>query len=155
MFGNLKFIWKFSILAVAIPLTAVIIAVIGLIGAGMLKAQYDNLYGFMLIPVYNVQEADLHLKNISIDLSALNDAGLSGAQRSALVDTVGKEDQQMSAIMSRYDNEWLSTTSPDFTAALANMGKSALQTDEANALKQYHDAYTLYALERDTALSGR
>jgi methyl-accepting chemotaxis protein len=155
MFNNLKFIWKFSILAVAIPLTAVIIAVIGLIGAGALKAQYDNLYSFMLIPVYNIEEADLHLKNISIDLDALNNSDLTGPQRSALVDAIGKEDQQMSAIMSRYDNEWLSTTSPDFTAALVSMGKSSLQTDEANALKQYHDAYTLYALERDTALSER
>ena len=155
MFGNLKFLWKFSILAAIIPITAIIIAVVGVIGAELLKAQYDNLYGFMLVPIYNIEEANLHLKNLSTSLSALNNPELSDAQRSALVDTARKEDQQMAATMSRYDNEWLSTTSADFTATLARMGKSSLQTDETNALKQYHDAYALYAPERDTVLSGK
>ena len=38
MFGNLKFIWKFSILAAIIPVSAIIIAVIGVIGSGTLKS---------------------------------------------------------------------------------------------------------------------
>ena len=155
IFSRLKFIWKFSLLAAIIPITAVVMATIGFLGAGSLKAQYDNLYGFMLIPIYNVQEANIHLKNIMADVTALNDPGLTDAQRSTLGASLQKEDQGMSAVMSRYDSEWLSTTSSDFTAALVRMGKSSLQTDEANALKQYHDAYNLYAPQRDTILSGK
>ena len=109
----------------------------------------------MLVPIYNIEEANLHPKNISADFSALNQAGLNAAERSALADTIREEDQLMAGIMSRYANEWLSTTSPDFTATLDKMGKSSLQTDEVNALKQYQDAYALYTPEMETALSGK
>jgi len=34
------------------------------------------------------------------------------------------------------------------------MGKQSLQTDEANALKDYHTAYDAYSLKRDAALAG-
>ena len=155
MFGNVKFIWKFSILAGMIPIAAILVAAIGLIGSNTLKAQYDNLYGFMLVPIYNVEEANIHQKNIAQDINALSNPNLTQDQRATLVNTIHSEDQQMAAIMSRYDTEWLSTTSADFTAALAQEGKSSLQTDEAAALKQYQDAYAQYAPERDAVLSGK
>ena len=155
MFGKLRFIWKFSILAALIPLTAIIISILGVAGVGSLKAQYDNLYGFMLIPIENIQEADIHLKNIMGAMTALNNSSLTDAQRSVVRDTIKKEDEELSKVMSRYDNEWVSTLSPDFTQALANYGKASLQKDEADALKQYHDAYAIYAMQRDAAIAGK
>ena len=155
MFGKLKFIWKFSILAALIPLTAMIISILGVADVGSLKAQYDNLYGFMLIPIENIQEADIHLKNIMGAMTALNNSSLTDAQRSVVRDTIKKEDEELSKVMSRYDNEWVSTLSPDFTQALANYGKASLQKDEADALKQYYDAYAIYAMQRDAAIAGK
>ena len=155
MFGKLKFIWKFTILAVIVLVTAVVLAAVGSLGAASLKAQLDNMYGFMLIPIQSLQEANIHEKNILADMKELAGSGLTDSQRSALVDSLKEEDQGISAIMSRYDNEWLSTTSPDFTAALAQAGKSSFQTDETNTLKQYHDAYNQYSPERDAVLSGK
>ena len=155
MFGKLKFIWKFSILAALIPATAVIISILGVAGVGSLKAQYDNLYGFMLIPIESIQEADIHLKNIAAGMTALKDSSLTDLQQSAVRDMVTKEDQEMSTIMFRYNNEWVSTLSPDFTQALANYEKASLQKEEADALKQYHDAYAVYAVQRDTAIAGK
>ncbi len=153
MFGKLRFIWKFSILAALIPVTAMIILILGVAGAGSLKAQYDNLYSFMLIPIDNIQDANIHLKNIMAGMTALNNTSLTEAQRSALGDTIKKEDQDMSAILSRYENEWVTTLSPEFTEALAGFGKSSLQTEEADALNQYQDAYAIYAIQRDAAIS--
>jgi methyl-accepting chemotaxis protein len=155
MFGNLKFIWKFSILSAMIPIAAILVATFGVLGANSLKTEYDNLYGFMLVPVYNLEQANLHQKNIAADFDTLNDGNLTDAQRKALVSAIHDGDQQMVAIMTRYDNEWLSTTSADFTATLARMGKSSLQADEANALKQYHTAYAQYATQRDAIISGK
>jgi methyl-accepting chemotaxis protein len=155
MFGKLKFIWKFSILAALIPLTAMIISILGVAGVGSLKAQFDNLYGFMLIPIENIQEADIHLKNIMGAMTALKDSSLTDAQRSVVRDTIKKEDEELSKVMSLYDNEWVSTLSPDFTQALANYGKASLQKDEVDALKQYHDAYAIYAMQRDATIAGK
>ena len=138
-----------------IPATAVIISILGIAGVGSLKAQYDNLYGFMLIPIESIQEADIHLKNITAGMTALKDSSLTDLQQSAVRDMVTKEDQEMSTIMFRYNNEWVSTLSPDFTQALANYGKASLQKEEADALKQYHDAYAVYAVQRDTAIAGK
>ncbi len=154
MFSNLKFVWKFSILTAIIPIAAIIVSVIGTLGAGSLKSQYDNLYGFMLIPIYNIEEANVDLKNLAADFTALNNSSPTDPGRAALVDGIRSADKAMVDIMTRYDNEWLSTTSADFTATLAAMGKSSLQTDEVNALKQYHDAYTTYSAQRDAALSS-
>jgi methyl-accepting chemotaxis protein len=154
MFGSLKFVWKFAVLAAVIPITALIISAIGIMGAGSLKAQYDNLYGFMFIPVYNLQEANLQLKDIKADAIALSAPGIDPAQRDALAMDLQKKDQGMSAILTRYDREWISTSSAEFTAALAGAGKAALQTDEVNNLKGYQDAYSSYAAERDKLLAG-
>src|SRR5690242_681867 len=134
MFGKLKFMWKFSILAALIPATAVIISILGVAGVGSLKAQFDNLYGFMLIPIENIQEADIHLKNIAAGMTALKDSSLTDLHQSAVRDMITKEDQEMSTIMFRYDHEWVSTLSPDFTQALANYEKASLQKEEADAL---------------------
>jgi methyl-accepting chemotaxis protein len=155
MFGKLKFLWKFAILAAIIPITAIVVAVIGVMGSSSLKTQYDNLYGFMLIPIYNIEEANIHTKNISADFKAINEPGLATAQRSTLSTDLKNEDQLMAAIMARYDQEWISTSSPDFTAALAKYGKSTLQTDETNAMKAYQQAYTQYTVERDAVLAGK
>ena len=121
MFGKLKFIWKFSILAALIPLTAMIISILGVMGVGSLKAQYDNLYGFMLIPIENMQEADIHLKNIMDAMTALNNSSLTDAQRSVVRDTIKKEDEELSKVMSRYDNEWVSTSKPGFYPGISQL----------------------------------
>jgi methyl-accepting chemotaxis protein len=155
MFRNLKFLWKFVILAALIPLTAAILWGIGETGAGSLKSQYDNLYGFMLIPIYNLQQGDIHLKNLSANLSAIQAMETSDPKRPALADTIRKEDQQMADVLKQYETDWITTTSPEFTAALAKMGKSGLQTDEINALKQFQDGYALFAPEREKILAGK
>jgi methyl-accepting chemotaxis protein len=155
MFGKLKFLWKFTILAAIIPIAAIIVAGIGIIGSNSLKTQYDNLYSFMLIPIYNIEEANIHVKNISASFQVLKDPGLAADQRSSLLTGIQNEDKSMFAIMSRYDQEWISTASPDFTAALATYGKSSLQTDETNALKTYQQAYTQYSVERDAIMAGK
>src|SRR5512140_337313 len=107
-FGNLRFIWKFSVLAAMIPLVAISVAGIGILSAGSLKAQYDNLYGFMLVPIYNLEEANAMQKNMARDLDTLARGGVGVADRAAIVSRVQEDDKQITAIVSRYDNEWVS-----------------------------------------------
>jgi methyl-accepting chemotaxis protein len=154
MFNNLKFTWKFNVLMVLIPITAFVVAIMGILGSNVLKAQYDNLYGFMLIPINNIQNAQSELKDVYLDILNLNNMGLTAGQRTALVNSAKDSEKQISDIMTRYNTEWISTASPDFTAELSAAGKASLQTDEANALKVFNDGFTVYAAQRDAVLSG-
>jgi hypothetical protein len=124
MFSKLRFIWKFSILAALIPLTAAIMSILGGMDVISLKAQYDNLYGFMLIPIENIQEASIHLKNIMAGMAALNTSSLTDAQRNAVGETIRKEDHEMSAIISRHDHEWVNTLSREFTEGAQDQTKA-------------------------------
>ena len=155
MFGKFKFVWKFGFLAAFIPVTALVVALIGLLGSNSLKAEYDNLYGFMLVPVYNLEEANIHLHQIMIGFNKLNGNGLTDAERATLVDNMQADEQAMNTVLTRYADEWLTTTSPEFTAKLAQLGMSSLQTDEANALKQFQNGYASYTTQRETLLKGR
>jgi len=48
---NVKLFWKFATLAAMIPLIAAIVAGLALRGTATVKYEFDNLYGFMLIPI--------------------------------------------------------------------------------------------------------
>ncbi|MDR3576862.1 MAG: methyl-accepting chemotaxis protein [Anaerolineaceae bacterium] len=155
MFDNLKFVWKFTILMVLIPITGLVVALVGIFGANSLKSQYDNLYGFMLIPINSIQTAQGDLKDFQVDILELNGKqGLTSDQRNTLAASAQASEKQMTDILAEYNNQWISTSSADFTAVLAKYGKISLQTDEANALKGYSDGYTAYSALRDSAFSG-
>jgi len=154
MFGRLRFIWKFTLLSGLIPVAVVIIVAASLMGASTLKAEYDNLYGFMLIPITNIDQASLHMKNISADLTALGSLSTAESESKSLIAHLQVEDQKMMDIITRYEEEWVTTSSPEFTAILASLGKSGLQTDEVGALEQFHTAYTSYEAQRDAILAG-
>lgn len=154
MLNNIKFIWKFTLLAALIPIAALIMAATGLLGAGSVKAEYDNLYSFMLIPIYNLEEANLHLKDLDQGLEDLRKPNLDDAERSQIISRIQNSDEQMRAVMTRYQEEWISTGSVMFTESLAKLGKSSLQDQEAEALAQFNEAYEGYASEREDILSG-
>ncbi len=154
MFNNLKFVWKFNVLMAMIPITGLIVAMVGILGANALKAQYDNLYGFMLIPINNIQNAQSDLKDIYIDILRLADKKLSLEQIMTMGKSAKDSEKKMTDIMTRYNNEWISTGSADFTAEVAAAGKSSLQVDEAQAVKDFADGYSAYAVQRDGVLEG-
>ncbi|MBP7693586.1 MAG: HAMP domain-containing protein, partial [Anaerolineales bacterium] len=63
-------------------------------------------------------------------------------------------DQAMTAVLTRYEAEWVTTLSPEFSAILVRLGEQALQQQEADALIQFHQAYAVYAPQRDALLAG-
>jgi methyl-accepting chemotaxis protein len=146
---------KIAVLALFAPVVALAMTFIALNGAGQLKYQYDNLYGFMLIPIMNLDQANLDRAEITADLTLIEQPGTSAADKSAAVTDLKALDADMMAIVNRYETEWVTTLSPDFTATLASLGKSDLQTQEAAALKSFHDGYNSYTPLRDAAVAGQ
>jgi methyl-accepting chemotaxis protein len=145
---------KIAVIALCAPVVALAMAWTALSGQGQLKYQYDNLYGFMLVPIMNLDQANLDRAEIAGDLKTIEQAGTTAAERAAAVADIKTRDAEMAAVVNRYETEWVTTLSPDFTATLAQLGQTDLQTREAAALKSFQDGYAAYSSLRDAAMAG-
>lgn len=155
MFRNLKLLGKFALIAVLTPLAVILIAAIALLGTGRLKLEFDNLYGFMLLPIMDLDEANLHREKLAGGLEQLARVDLSAGERQSLASQVRAEDKAMLDLHQKYKTEWVTTVSPEFTAVLAKLGQSNLQRNEADYLKQIDEAYSQLKPLLDSLLAGR
>jgi len=154
MFGNLRMFWKFALVALFVPLAALAVAGLALVGNGRLKYQYDNLYGFMLIPIMKLDQGDLHRQKLD---EALQQYRLesTAAERAAAAQAIRAEDKAMGDVIAEYESTYITTGSPEFTAELKALGQQGLQEQEAAALARYHKAYDAYAPLRDSLLAAQ
>ncbi len=163
MFRNLKLFGKFTLIAVLTPLAVILIAGVALTGAGaikrdgidVLKYEFDNLYGFMLLPIMDLDEANLHREKLTGALDQLTRADLSASERGTLEALVRREEEGMVKLHEKYKTEWKTTVSPEFTAALARLGQSSLQKDEQTYLDRIDGAYAQLAPLRQRLLAGQ
>ncbi len=155
MFKNLRFLYKILILALFIPVTAAIVAGIGLTRSNTLKYEYDNLYGFMLIPITNINQAENDLSEISAGISNYLFANLSEQEKKDLQTTINISDKEISDIVSRYESEWISSGSAEFTATLNALGQQSLQEDEANSLKRFKDSFASFTDRKNKLFVGQ
>lgn len=153
-FKNLKISQRLAILALMTPITIAIVAGIGLYKTNALKYEYDNLYGFMLIPLLDVDKGNLYREVLKYHLRELTRSDLSPDERAANIEIVRREDKNMTDFIARYESEWKTTLSPEFSAALAALGQQHLQEIEAETLANFHKLYKAYAPLRDRLLSG-
>ncbi len=155
MFRNINVFWKFAVEAMIVLIAVLMIAGIALINNNALKYEYDNLYGFMLIPIMNLDQGNLSRAYLTDDLARMTRPDLNTEDFLASVAKAEQDDKAMAAIIDEYETKYVTTTSPDFTATLVRMGKQDLQTQEVNLLKQYHTVYQDYAVKRDALYSGQ
>jgi methyl-accepting chemotaxis protein len=155
MIKNISIFWKFAMIAFLMLLAAAAIVASALVNAGALKYEYDNMYGFMLLPIIDIEQGNLAMERLQTNLHDLERTDLATDQRAILVKDALANDQAMVDIIKKYESQWVTTTSPDFTAVLKQLGKQDLQNVEAADLKQFHDAYSAYLLLRDPFLSNQ
>lgn len=153
MFRNLRLLWKLGLLAALTPLSLCLVLLVSLQGTSALKYEYDNLYGFMLLPIVALDEGNLHQKSLEGDFQALSQPGLAATERAARVASIRTHDADMKAVVDRYKSEWVTSASPEFTATLVGMGKEDLQRRERALLEGFDAAYAAYAAQRDGVLS--
>ncbi len=154
MIRHLKIFWKMMVLVIIIPLAVATTTGIALTNAGELKYEYDNLYGFMLIPIVGLDEANLARESLEGNLRELTQSDISADRRAELIQAIKEDDAEMMAVVAKYEAEWVTTLSPEFSAALVRLGRQELQAEEAGDLIQIHVAYEAYAAKRDAMLSG-
>jgi methyl-accepting chemotaxis protein len=99
MFGRMRFLWKFTSLAALILISALIVSAVGFYGAKSLKAEYDNLYGFMLIPINQIQVANEYVQVLRGDLMLLYYLDADDPARADVSADIQDKDAQVSQIM--------------------------------------------------------
>lgn len=155
MVRKLKLFWKFFLLALTAPIAVVTIAFFALRGTGQLKYEYDNLYGFMLIPIMGLDEANLHREILMERVDDLLRTDLADGQRSAVVSQAKAEEERVVKMHAKYKAEWLTTLSAEFTATLQALGQQSLQTREAELVASIDRSYAKYSSQRDALFAGK
>ncbi|HEX8698948.1 MAG TPA: methyl-accepting chemotaxis protein [Myxococcaceae bacterium] len=155
MIRRLKLFWKLSLIALLIPLAVGVGMFVSLQETGKLKYEYDNLYGFMLIPIMALDEANTRREALAGILKELTRPDLTGERRRALLQSLREHDEAIFATVSRYKKEWVTTLSPEFTAALAAMGQQGLQVEEATALSLFDSSYEAFTRLKQPLLEGK
>jgi methyl-accepting chemotaxis protein len=147
---KLPLFWKLALLALITPLSIAIESLWVSAGTGRLKTEFDNLYGFMLLPIMDLDRANLLQERISGALVRMAHTE-PGAERSALAEQLRQDDAALEKLIAKYRSEWLTTVSPEFTASLASLGKQDMQRREADALQTIESAYREYTRLRAAA----
>ncbi len=155
MFRNIKVFWKFAIVGILIPFAVLVTAGIALLNSSSLKYEYDNLYGFMLVPIMKLDQGNVARAELTGQVYLMAHSDPASPDFSAAAAKASQADQVMTAVIAEYEKSYVTTTSPEFTQTLIRLGKQDLQTQEVNLLKQYHSVYDAYAPQRDALISGK
>ncbi len=151
MIRRLKLFWKLSLIAMLIPISIGVGMLVSLHGTRKLKSEYDKLYGIMLIPLMELDEANTRREALVGGLRELTRPDLTPERRMLLSQQIRENDRAMAAALAQYRKEWLTTLSADFTASLEALG---LQMEGSEAVKLFEWSYDAYVPLRDQLLEG-
>ncbi len=152
--SNVNMAWKMVLMVSIVVLGAVGVALTGVQGLGLMRFHLSNIYDFMLIPIVAINQADTSLADIQLDLEALKRPALTTADQAAKIEAIQASESKVVEVMNRYDTEWVTTVSPEFTAVLRDLGRLDLQKDEAAALTALHATYDGYVSAREAYLAS-
>jgi methyl-accepting chemotaxis protein len=152
---NLSLLWKFVLLASITPLSVIVVALFALRGTGQLKYEYDNLYGFMLIPIVALDNANLERERLAAAVHELTRPDLTDADRQKLNAVIRKSEEVVSKTTAKYKAEWLTTLSPEFTQTLIELDQQDLQRKEAELMTELEAKYQIYATQRALSAAGK
>jgi signal transduction histidine kinase/HAMP domain-containing protein len=152
--SNIPITWKMGLIVFLFSMT--ILGVMAIAGNGLQTMLYhtSNIYDFMLVPIVSISNADRAMADNQFELQQLDTKNLTSAQLTQSLDKIRKNDAVIVAIISRYEREWVTTISPDFTAILRNSGNLDLQTQEVAALKKLQASFNEYGLSRQDFIAS-
>ena len=151
--ANISMGWKMTLMAFVLFLGILGVTLSAYTGLQSLRYQLSNIYDFMLVPIVTINNADATLADVQYAISQSHREDLSMAERAQYVDNIEPGNQSAEAVITRYGTEWVTTVSPEFTQALRDGGKIALQEQEVEALADLHTAYDAYLVSLDKYLA--
>ncbi len=142
--GNISVAWKMILMVSVLFLGTLGVAAAGYIGLQSMQYQFSNIYDFMLVPITSIQGAGTSLEEAQRYLVQAASENTTAQERNNILAQVQAANQAAEKVMTRYDTEWVTTISPQFTQDLKNAGKIGLQQQELADLAAYHKAYDSY-----------
>lgn len=152
--SNVTMTWKMVLIILVMSLGAIGVSLASVQGLGVMRYHVDNLYSFMLVPIMSIDRADLTLADTQLSLNALRQPGQTASDQAAHISAILASETVVTDIMTRYDTEWVTTVSAEFTAILRDLGRLDLQKDEVATLAAYHTAYDQYMQTQKTYLAS-
>ncbi len=142
--ANISVAWKIILMAAVLFLGMLGITATAYQGVQSLRYQFSNIYDFMLIPITSIDTADTSLTDAQYQIAQLLRTDILSEDRTLDINHLLSDNQSAQDIFTRYDKEWVTTTSPDFTQALQSAGKIGLQHEEVATLAALHSAMADY-----------
>jgi nitrate/nitrite-specific signal transduction histidine kinase len=152
--SNISIGWKMSLMALILVLGLVGVVIASVVNFQTMRYHVYNLYDFMLIPIDSIDKANTALVDIQYQIQNLHAEELSAAGQSQALESIQQGEANIEKTMTRYDTEWLTTGSPEFTAVLRDAGHLDLQQQEVAILEAYHTSYNEYQTARDAYLAS-
>ncbi len=144
--------WKMGAIVAILFLGMVGVAISGYYGLQALRYQISNIYDFMLVPIVAINNADASLADAQIKLENLDEVGED--QIAQNIADIAASNKLTSDVIQKYDTEWVTTVSPEFTQALRDAGKLDLQQQELEALAKFHTEFDSYLAASDQYTQG-
>ena len=144
---SLSLRWKMGGIVAVLFLGMAGVATSGYYGLQALRYQISNIYDFMLVPIVAINEADTALADAQIKLENLDE--VEEAQLAQNIADIVAGNKLTSDVIQKYDTEWVTTVSPEFTQALREAGKLDLQQQELEALAKFHTEFDSYLAASD------
>jgi twitching motility protein PilJ len=131
---NSRMILKIALIATIPLLGMVAAALVSNNGFGVLRYQVDNLYSFMLIPITELNKAEIGLSDLQGQVGQLGVASMPSVVRDELIQDFKKDITAVDTVIDRYNKEWATTGSAAFTATLRQYNKLDTQQKETEIL---------------------
>ncbi len=142
--ANISMAWKMILMGSVLVLGMAAVTIAAYVGIQSLRDQFSNIYDFMLVPITSIDHADTSLADAKVELEQLRSTTMTAAQRQQHIQAYQSLEKSATDIMKRYDTEWVTTASPQFTQDLRNAGKLDLQQKEVASLAAYHASFDVY-----------
>jgi GAF domain-containing protein/HAMP domain-containing protein len=109
-----------------------------------MRYQFSNIYDFMLVPITSIQGASTSLEEAQRYLERVANRNITAQERTDSLTQIQVDNEAVEKVIARYDTEWVTTASPQFTQDLKKADKIGLQQQEIADLASYHKAYDAY-----------
>jgi signal transduction histidine kinase len=146
--GNMSIAKKMALMVLILVLGILSMMTVSWLGLQTMRFHVSNLYDFMLVPISAIKDADISLTSTQTEFYRLQNNS-KGAVQTQILNNIQENETKVEAVMSRYDTDWVTTTSPEFTNVLRNANRLDLQQAEVNTLKNYHQSFDEYKLTRN------
>lgn len=145
--GRISIAWKMALIVFILVLGIMSIMTVSWFSLQTMRFHVYNLYDFMLIPISSIKDADIALASTQSEFSKLEEKPTSDRQI-RILNTILQNESAIQAVMTRYNNEWVTIISPEFTAVLREAGRLDLQEQEVATLKNFQLSFDEYKLIR-------